>query len=107
MPILPTTHNVTSVVRDNQSFFEEDPFPIQTIHLYEDIHNLRNILIEADILLTTCQSKIRDNATSRPGSNNYISATRSILKSQIARCDALLMNLPHHQNSQDQPPGLH
>lgn len=86
---------------------EEDILQAQTIQLRENIHNLRDILIEADIILKTCQGKLRDSKSSKQCNNNYIAATRSIIKSQIARCDALLLNLPCSKGSTDDTVQLH
>ncbi len=86
---------------------EEEILQAETIQIRESIHNLRDILIEADIMLNTSQSKLRDSKSSRQFNSNYIAATRSIIKSQIARCNALLLNLPCSKGSTDDTVQLH
>ena len=86
---------------------EEEILQAQTIQLRENIHSLRDILIEADIMLNICQGKLRDSKSSKQCNNNYIAATRSIIKSQIARCNALLLNLACSKRSTDDTVQLH
>lgn len=86
---------------------EEEILQAQTIQLRDNIHNLRDILIEAEIMLNTCQGKLRDSKSSKQCNNNYIAATRSIIKSQIARCNALLLNMPCSKGSRDDTVQLH